>query len=189
MDVQSLVTRVRDHYVEQFEQFVERQREICARGAPEVKFELSDPASNTKLFHKLYCADFVRNDAGSIVVAFEPADILSFDTISGSLGSMGVAIERLRWDDVVIQHDLKVMPGQELSDWFKRWFDPEDERFELSGSDCGVIHSLIIDTGMLSIDFGTAPADAFWELLNVLESAGASKVRVGSGSAESDTIH
>jgi hypothetical protein len=37
---------------------------------------------------------------------------------------------------------------------------------------------------MLSVDFGTAPPEAFWDMLELLERAGAITIRISSSKAD-----
>ncbi len=66
-----------------------------------------------------------------------------------------------------------------LETWFDRWLDVE--RIPESGSvTTGIIHSMVVGTDSLSIDFGTAPIAAAEELLELLWAEGAQFVRVES---------
>jgi hypothetical protein len=182
-EVTAFITRVRDHYVEQFRAFAEEQKRECAVGASEVKLELSD---KSELFRRMYCVDFIeKNGDKHRVVELQPALFLKFNTISGSFGAAVLSIEHLRWDDVEIHHDLPALPIDAISEWFDRWFDPEDSRLDQNADVSTVIHSLYVRPGVLSIDLGTAPPDAFWDILAILERAGATSVRVSSSRAES----
>jgi len=109
---------------------------------------------------------------------------LGFDPISTTLGNADLNIERLRWDDVVIDHNGSLDAEQVLGRWFEKWFDPDDRRY-LAGSELGnVIHSLAVEPGRLRIDFGSAAPDAFWEILDLLEKAGATQLSVSSSAVE-----
>ncbi len=190
MDVVDLVARVRDHFIEQFGSFVEQQQARFKLGSAEVKLELDEDSA---VFGGLYCVDFIRpvddeedEDDEDGVVEFDPAFFLQFEPASGAFGGMEVLIEQLHWHDIVIHHDLKSLPEDAIDDWFEAWFDPEDERFDPEARFAGVIHSLVIADGKISIDFGTAHAAAFWDMLELLEGAGATQVRIGSGDEEGE---
>lgn len=181
MDVPGLVAQVRDHFVEQFVEFAEEQRRSCTRGAAEVKFQLGEPGA---LFQGFYCADFVKNDDSRELIELKPGRVLSFEPISASLDGIALRIEQLHWDDVQLHHDLAVLPDDKVAAWFKRWFDPDDERHEPGAKVSNVIHSLSIEPNKLSVDFGTAAPEAFWSLLQSLKEAGASTIRVASSAAD-----
>jgi len=181
MDAATLVARVRDHYVEQFKAFADKQKRNCNQGASEVKLQLGE---TSELFQRLYCVDFIKNDAQSEIIELQPENILTFNTISGSFGAAALSIEHLRWDDVVIYHNLMALPPDAVEHWFRRWFDPDDERYDRHLQLSCAIHSLVIQPGMLSVDFGTAPPEAFWNMLGLLERAGALTIRISSSKAD-----
>lgn len=72
MDPTAFVTRIRDHYVDQFLAFAEQQRASCTRGAAEVKLQLSE---RSELFDRLYCLDFIKNDGAQEIVELQPENI------------------------------------------------------------------------------------------------------------------
>ena len=180
-NAQAFLSQIRDHYAQQLLVFIADQRRNSVRGESEVKIEL-EPGS--PIFHSLACADFVRNDGTPEIVEFEPDRILGFDPVSATLGDADLNIERMRWDDVVIDHDGSFVAEQVLGGWFEKWFDPDDRRYR-AGSDLGnVIHSLAVEPGRLRVDFGSAGPDAFWEILDLLEKSGATRLNVSSSSVE-----
>ena len=183
MDLASFIGRVRDHYVEQFEAFAADQARQSAQGASEVKLRLQE---TSQLFGRRYCVDFLKGDAdgGPQVVEFQPARILSFSEVQGTVGDAALSVEHLRWDDVVIHHDAPNLEPDALLAWFERWFDPNDERHAVGGEISRVIHSMLVRPDVVSIDFGTAPPEAFVELLALLEEYGALSIRVTTSSAE-----
>lgn len=182
MDGIAFVARVRDHYVDQFRAFADNQKRNCEVGAAEVKLQLSD---RSEVFRRLYCVDFVGKTGGKQrVVELQPAFVLTFDPMSCAYGAAAISIEHLQWDDVDIHHDLAALPQEKIASWFERWFDPDDKRVDQTAEFSNVIHSLLIRPGCMTIDFGTAPPDAFWELLNVLEQAGATEMRISGSKAE-----
>lgn len=174
MDPAAFISEVREHYLDQFKGFVQRQRQSCTRGEAEVKLRLSD---HSKVFRHLYCADFIKNDDEPQVIELKPERVLVFEPISGSFGGAALMIEHLSWDDVVLHHDA-TEPLDALQSWFERWFDPEDERHVNNGDVGNLIHSLVVQPQTLSIDLGSAHQDALWELLDVLEAAGATSLRI-----------
>lgn len=186
MDPKALVARVRDHYVEQFLTFVERQRAGCTQGGSEVKVRLSE---ESRIFDRLYCIDFVNNDDGSQAIEFQSDQILTFEPIVGTFGGASLSLIHLQWDDVLICHDLDAIPSDDVSRWFQHWFDLEEARLDPDAALCGIIHSLLIDPRCISIDFGSADPDAFWDILELLESAGASQIEVSSSEAQTPTEH
>lgn len=181
MDSTDFVAQIREHYVDQFIGFTEHQRKGSTKGASEVKLELSDESG---IFDHLYCVDFVKNEPPEIV-ELQPENILTFDPISGGFGQSSLLIEHLRWDDVVIYHNVDSLPYDQLSRWFTKWFDPKDARHDPDSPLGHVIHSMVIGPDSISVDFGTSQPTAFWDMLALLETAKATSIRITSSSAES----
>ncbi len=184
MDPTAFVAQIRDHYVNQFRAFAEQQRASCTRGASEVKIQLSE---QSELFDRLYCVDFIKNDGVQEIVELQPENILTFEPIIGTFGKASLSIEHLRWDDVLIRHDVDAIPCDPLSHWFQLWFDPEDERHDPNAELSGIIHSMLFQAHCVSIDFGSASPDAFWDILQLLEDAGASRIEVSCSRVEAPT--
>ena len=156
--MEELIKRIRDHYVEQFKAFVAWQRQELGEGAGEVKFQLN---GGEGLFRNLYCVDFVANiDGQASVREMQPDRVLNFAPFTGGIGEADLEVRELRWDDVIIDHDIQTAPNG-LESWFDTWFDPEDKRYDPKADLSGCIHSLSVSPGRVMADFGTAPPEAF----------------------------
>lgn len=178
-DIYALIEQIRGAYLEGFRDFVEQQHKAGERGAAEVKMAIPGQA---KLFKQFYCADFVNNDDnGPDAVEFAFDQFYSFTGLRGDLGDLSVTFTSMRWNDVIIAHDLETLPADAIADWFEEWFDPTDQRHDPAAEFSGTIHSLMIEPHALTIDFGTAPADAFWSLINLLDEAGARDATIRCG--------
>lgn len=140
----------------------------------------------SSLFEKLYCADFVINDDQVRVVELASDDEPSFDPVEGEYGSVSLRVRSLQWDGVILRHDLGELPQAQLKHWFERWFDLDDSRYEEGAEILCIVHSLLVQPGMLSIDFGTAEPAAFWDILDLLKNAGASSIDISSSRAETE---
>jgi hypothetical protein len=170
-DIYALIKDVRKSYVDGFRDFAEEQHKTGMGGSAEVKIKLG---SQSKLFGGMYCVDFVGNDNGnSEVIEFAVDQYFSFTGLRGQLGDLSVTFASMRWNDTIITHDLNNLPAEALAAWFAQWFDPGDDHHDMAAEFSNTIHSLMVEPGTLTIDFGTAPPDAFWALLNLLEEAGA----------------
>jgi hypothetical protein len=184
MDLVELVSRSREHYVEQLAEFAVIQQRNCTQGSPEVKLQLGE---ESKLFEHLYCVDFINNDGKPEIIELQPDKILSFEPILGTFGSSNITIEHLCWDDMEIHYEGAEVPSAALAGWFQFWFDTNDERHNPEAQLSRVIHSLLLEPGVLSIDFGSADANAFWEILSIVEQHGATAIRIFSSRAKSET--
>ena len=175
-DVQELVRRVRQKYVDQF---VSAVGELVANSpgshATEVKY------ANVDSFYRNFIAvDFVANDGqpnpqfinGDTYLKFSP-------NIQASIAGMDVSIAPFRWDEVRFRFDTKHLDGDLFDGWFHSWFDIDGERetMEVVGN---IIHSTLLLDGQMTIDFGTAEVDAFWHLLQILSRSGVRSVAIGT---------
>ena len=71
-----------------------------------------------------------------------------------------------------------------LRDWFTHWFDEEDSNPADAQGLSGVVHFLSDpeyegSLTLIQVDFGSAPIEAFQELLHVLQTSGANLIEVG----------
>lgn len=183
MDVAGLISRVREHYVEQFRAFVAENRAKGGRGGAEMKLQLRE---GSPLFDRMYCADFLNSEHGGRVIEFVPENVLSFACIEGTFGQSALTIDHLRWDDVLVQHDAAELPADKLSVWFRRWFDPDDDRHDAATELSGIVHSMMVGPNSVSIDLGTADPEAFWDMLQLIADAGATHVRISTSREEDD---
>lgn len=149
---------------------------MCSKGGPEVKFQI---ATGSAAYREIAVVDFVRNDDGPEGILFEPETILTFDRIEGQIGHADLVIDALRWDAVVIRHDVSNVESS-LAGWFEEWFDPEEIRYNVGAEVTGCIHALYFASQELHVDFGTAPVEAFWELLDCLANGGGRKIIVST---------
>lgn len=176
-EFEDLVVRVRDHYLEQFWELADQASKRCTVGTAELKIQLNGPS---EFYKRLCCVDYITNDGKFEVIQFAVERFLLFDPITFDCGRATLLVDHLRWDDVVIEHDLPNAPADTIERWFEHWFDPEDAAMRQTE----IIHSLLLEPAQISIDMGTAPPEALYEMLELLEHAGARTLRITAGGAE-----
>ncbi|MGE0210211.1 MAG: hypothetical protein AB7S41_00780 [Parvibaculaceae bacterium] len=140
-----------------------------------MKLRLSD---QSRVYRHLYCADFIRTGESPEVVELQLEEGLDIDPISGEFGAMEVTVDCLHWDDVSIHHDLLSLGDEQVAPWFDLWFDPDEIRLDAAAEHSSCIHALTVEPGVLTVDLGTAPEQAFWDLLALLERKGVGTARV-----------
>jgi hypothetical protein len=176
-DFEDLVVRVRDHYLAQFWELADQASKECTAGTAELKIGLN---GQSDMYKNCYCVDYATNDGEIRVVEFVVDKFLMFDPVTFDCGRATLLVDHLRWYDVVIEHDLPDVPADAIEDWFERWFDPDDAAMRQTE----IIHSLCLAPARISLDMGTAPPDALYEMLGLLEGAGARTLRLTAGTAE-----
>ena len=171
-----IVEQVQAHYEAQYYQFIEAQSKNCEQCSHEVKLQIDSGS----FFSNLYCTDFLNNDDGPKLVEFAPEYKIDFQETTQELSSATLVLRSLQWDRVAIETDIDQISDAAISGWFEHWFDPNDKRTcdkQVLGN---IIHSVLVDTGAMNVDFGSAEPQAFWDLIIALESAGASIIEVSS---------
>lgn len=135
-DFEDLVGRVRDHYLEQFWELADQVSKQCTVGTAELKLGLN---GQSELYKNCYCVDYATSDDGKIgVVEFAVDRFLLFDPVTFDCGRATLLVDHLRWDDVLIEHDLPDVPADAIEEWFEHWFDPDDAAMRQTE----IIHSL-----------------------------------------------
>ena len=122
--------------------------------------------------------DTIRVDSDSML-SFEPID---FEWSGG----LPTRITPFAWDacDIRAFGIPQATDWMHLRGWFDRWFDGEDTRQADEHGLYGVIHFLSDPqreggATIIQVDFGSAPIEAFEELLDALRDLGATKIEIG----------
>jgi len=179
MEFEELIELARDSYVGQFAHFADMQARAHPDGVPEVKLEVSEEAG---LYRSLYCADYMTGQPDEAqmpqIVELAPDSEVTFEPVVVTLNELEMTVEALDWHEM--NFSLTGAPDtlQGIDAWFETWFDPDDANVDLDSRFSGHIHSLLIDGEHLHVDFGTAPVQAFVDLLVLLEMNGCQAVRV-----------
>jgi hypothetical protein len=121
--------------------------------------------------------DRFRIDSNSLI-SFEPVDFFWSD-------SLPVRLAPFRWDScrVRVAGICKTEDWTNLFGWFDKWFDGDDNRPADENGLSGVIH-FISDpkredvATIFEVDFGSAPVEAFEELLDAFQASGAKKIEI-----------
>ncbi|SMH51139.1 hypothetical protein [Mesorhizobium australicum] len=169
------IKKIRDEYVErELEPAIAR---LSAKSPnpnrPEVKFgEIDgvykglaavDWAESGPEFHATVVAGYVR---------------VSFPPMTADYRQMSLEIAPFHWDSLSIEFEKDTVGQSRFEQWFDRWFDIDDERVS-DGGVSGIIHSAIVEPKRISLDMGSAPSDALFELLDVLRESGVKQARLG----------
>jgi hypothetical protein len=170
------VQGVRKHYLDQFLAFIAELRQCGTDGSPELKLKLKSDVGQP--YKDFYCIDFAADPGKPRLIEFQPDRYLTFAPIAFTLGGMSVRIVAFRWNDIIIRHDKPDLRPECFAEWFETWFDPDDKRHDPTVEPSGVIHAFGASEQSVSADLGSAPADAFWSLLETLEKAGVKNIQI-----------
>lgn len=124
--------------------------------------------------------DAIRRKGNGKSITVDSTSRIAFDPILTKFGQCDVRIASFTWDAVQLTvNGLKEQDVHEIAPaWFFRWFDAEDKNAANAEGLYGVVHFLgdpkVVTGGIeLSIDFGSAPAEALNDLLDSLARRGA----------------
>lgn len=175
LDVAELAQRVSEQYIAQYLAVVRQHRASGIQGAAEVKFRVKEDAA---LYGGIFCADHVENGPNGMVArAFQSERKLEFSPFSQRLGDTDIAVVSLSWDRVIIAFEGDT---PDLREWFDKWFDADEKSFDAASEISGRIHSLHATKGQLEVDFGSAPAIALMDLIDVMRRAGIKRLTLNS---------
>jgi len=183
-DFLTLVTQVREHYIKALLSSFEEFKASHSPCALEVMFELQSLASPP---FRLYRVDLAANVSGEATLhEVNPSTHLSFAPFKLDAGqSLIAAVHPIVWNDVGIKTNVR-LPNDSVEDWALRWLDIDDHHAQDEKGLQGVIHSISRDDTdeegtALTVDFGSAPAEALKELIELLGTLGVSHMTIQSG--------
>jgi len=153
----------------------------------EVLFEIS---RETTYPYRLYRANMASNSAEGLKIqevnlsthlAFPPAEA---DGLEGA----HIVLNPIAWNGV----EFRVAPSLDrtaLETWALQWLDVNDDRERNADGLQGVIHSVTEPEAQdafveFSVDFGSAPAEAFEQLIRTLWTTGGTRIFVASSMIE-----
>ena len=113
--------------------------------------------------------------------------LISFNPARVWIGNVEFWLRPFSWDHCVLTLNCETEPLQfaPFRAWFERWFDADDVKEPDSRGLCGVVHFLdepVISNGRVFItaDLGSAPVEAFHELLEACAESGPREVWVSN---------
>lgn len=183
-DLERYITNIRNHYLNVYldaiaafkKQHSQAEIEAIANvkgieGQPEIfrwrRFDMVDPSVQPPQ-----------------IANFNPDTHVNFEPQSSTWQKkMKVRLEPIAWNDVGFECTDLNMKKSQLVQWAERWMDPNNTRPVDNHGLGGRVHALTFPAKKVNrleffVDFGSAPVQAFQELLQVLMLAGTKKVRI-----------
>jgi hypothetical protein len=144
-----------------------------------------DNASDVELF-KLYRPDCLYKDEKDefSISDFNSNYFFDHDKTEISLNETNIELNPFHWNALKIDIEGSLKNKDQLILWGEKWIDKDDEKELKNESDTKeVIHSMNIEKHdnnnfTIYIDLGTSPTSALFELITILESIGAKKVKI-----------
>jgi hypothetical protein len=176
-----LIETERQRYINVYTELIESVKEGKPTYATEVLIQVND--EDVPEPFNLMRADIVyteEEDGEAKVSEIRPQDNPDFEPLGFELDDLGISIYPFCWNSCeVFVNSIDV---EELKEWIRKWLKQEEEDDEVEGQVSEAIHScsqpVEEEGGRLSfvVDFGTAPTDAFIELLAILAETGTTEV-------------
>ncbi|MCT4611299.1 MAG: hypothetical protein N4A70_19085 [Pelagimonas sp.] len=183
MDILSLLDALRSDYLSRFEVAYQQQSGIYEQVTTEIAFEISKGP-----YKRLYVIDLLGKD-GEALSAVEVAT--DEDSYLGGLSlqykALSVEFDCVSWE--AMRFSFRPVPERltGFEAWFDKWIDLEAIRRIDGQVFSNVIHFAWLESGLLDVDFGSAPTDAVIELLDLFQTSGVKSVLVSSGKEWEDT--
>jgi len=183
----SIVDQVRAHYMAGYLDSLNSFRASHSPAGQEVLFEIS---RETTYPFRLYRADMASNSADGLKI--EEVNLSTHLTFTPAqaegLDGAQVELHPIAWNGV----DFRVTPVLDrtaLETWALRWLDVNDDREQDVDGFQGVIHSVTEPDVQgafveFSVDFGSAPIEAFEQLVTTLWTTGGTRIFVASSMIE-----
>lgn len=175
MEFLELLEAIRAEYITFYEATYEQQVKQHEGVFPEVGFNVPDT-----IYRDTYVFDFVLRDGEQIAaldtsmpVAVDP-EALDFD-----YNGINVTVLGPTWEAVSFYPTPAVPEDFEgFGAWYDYWLDIEATRKPEGAVFGGVIHSAGFYDDRIDIDFGSAPVEAFTQLLDLLAVQGVTQVTI-----------
>ena len=163
---------------------------ICdARGqhdaaVPEVRIETTQERLRKPYRH--YTLDiFCRRGDKSEPVEVNLASASAFDSVSETWQGLEVTLHPFVWNGLEFRLDGNLADDARLLAWMDRWMDVAESKPRNENQLSEIVHNVTQPERTrggwsFSVDFGSAPLDAFVELIEVLRASGAKKLDLGS---------
>jgi len=159
---------VRAKYIDAFSQGLARRRAASQDVHAEIRLELNGEKRHE--LYKLLVADAIERDANGVITAIA----FTTSTIGATYLDLPI-LTPLAWQAVTFRCRTHEFPASHLIAWGNRWIYDEAPPLGAQDGLTGIIHSVSqpepkADRLVFDVDFGSAPFQAFEELIALLAS-------------------
>lgn len=184
MELRDALTIVRNEYVDTFKKVLSEYRAQSLEVTPEVAFKLKGVLS---IFMSMSIVDAViKTETGEkqiCEIQVNPKVLLE-DLHFQIAPKINLQWQRFEWNAAEFLIDNYLGKDAEFTNWCTKWLHLEGQFGAGEDGLSGIIHSVSLPTPVdgktvIGVDFGSAPVDAFIELLPLLTETGNIQVRSG----------
>ncbi len=177
MDLYELLEHLRTDYVTGYEAALVDAQGQYELVAPEVVFQIDGG-----VYQHLYAVDLLVGAAdapGAVELSAEDS-LLAPSAEVFYHSDLEISFYATSWGNMAF--DVSIAPEQlsGFNTWFYYWMDLDATRRVQGEPFGGVVHSVHFQPETVSIDFGSAPVEAFVELLQIFEENGIHELRISS---------
>lgn len=183
-NLQRYLNNIRNHYLNIYLDAIKGFKQRHEQAEVEALASVNGVQGQPEIFRwrRFDLVDQASNPPG--IANFNPETHVSFAPESFTWQrKLKIRFEPLAWNDVEFECTGLNMAKSQLEHWAVRWLDPQNKRPVDNHGLGGRIHALTfpqkkVNRQVFYVDFGSAPVQAFQELLNVLTLADVKKVRI-----------
>jgi hypothetical protein len=156
---------------------------------PEVRFQMDDPGDRHPVFRQLCVDGAMSANDGDFAAFICEGEAVGERSVTQDYRGMAVTAHPLRWDEIVMRVEQDPTDAPAFVDWATDWMNLNDRRQPGDDGLSGVVHHIaptrrprfLRAAGTdVRVDFGSAPTDALWDLLDRLVEVGAPRVTMSS---------
>lgn len=165
MDVLALLEALRTDYMREFETAYYRQVEQNEQVFPEIATEISEGP-----YKRLFVVDLLaKNGDANSAIEVGTSEAAYGGEITLKYKGLTIEFGRVAWDGM--RFALQPVPNEMIGfeQWFDKWMDLEGTRHVAGQITSSVIHSSVLEIGLVEVDFGSAPTSASMELFDIFE--------------------
>lgn len=191
MELVERLKLVRDSYIDCLVDSLKNTREEWNADADEDAYVAAEilfhiPNSQRSILEALYRVDIAARKQEKLSVTEVNVDPLRIDSETYYIeGALKVTINEFAWNEAEFHSKIFDLDIDPFVEWYHKWLDTTDAiEYDDSGL-CQVIHSVSVpelsaaeDEMFFAVDFGSAPVEAFMELLEILSKVGIDAVSV-----------
>lgn len=156
---------------------------------PEMRFQVDGSDDRHPVFRQLCVDGAMAASDGDFAAFICEGEVVGDQPLTQSYRGMAVTAHRLRWDEIVMRIEQDPTDAPAFVDWATDWIDLKDRRQPGDDGLSGVVHHIAPARRVrflraagadVRVDFGSAPTDALWDLLDRLVEVGAPRVTMSS---------
>jgi hypothetical protein len=174
----------RENYLSVYLRGIAKARDKHDVAVPEVKIETTK--EKLRKTSRYYILDiFCRRGDQSGPIEVNLAAAAAFRPVSESWQGLDVTLHPFVWNGLEFRLDGDLADEAGLLAWMNKWMDIPERKPKDENRLAQIVHNVTqpertVSGWSFSVDFGSAPLDAFVELIDVVRASGTKRLELGS---------